>query len=62
MSDAGVSRAELEAARLLLERMGVSPQDLVIGAPVRPPAPTFATYVPVVAASVSAGTLRAYGS
>jgi integrase/recombinase XerC len=62
MSDAGVSRAELEAARLLLERMGVSPQDLVIGAPVRPPAPTFAAYVPVVAASVSAGTLRAYGS
>ncbi|WP_238454856.1 integrase [Micromonospora sp. ATA51] len=55
-------KAELEAARLLLSRMGVSPADLVAAASDRPPAPTFAEYVPVVAAAVSAGTRRAYGS
>lgn len=50
------STAELEAARQLLSRMGISPADLVAAASDRPPAPTFAEYVPVVAAEVSAGT------
>src|SRR5437763_1719123 len=42
-------RAELEAARLLLARMGISPSDLLSTAPARPPAPTFAEYNPVAA-------------
>ncbi|MEU5554054.1 site-specific integrase [Micromonospora sp. NPDC047793] len=62
MSDTTVGRAELDAARLLLSRMGISPADLVEAASDRPPAPTFAEYVPVVSAAVSDGTRRAYGS
>lgn len=62
MSQTAAGRPELEAARLLLERMGISPADLLGVQPTRPPAPTFAEYVPVVAAAVSAGTRRAYGS
>ena len=62
MSDTTVGRAELDAARLLLARMGISPADLVAAASDRPPAPTFAEYVPVVSAAVSDGTRRAYGS
>ncbi len=62
MSQTVVGRPELEAARLVLERMGISPADLLEVRPARPPAPTFAEYVPVVAAAVSAGTRRAYGS
>jgi site-specific recombinase XerD len=54
--------AELAAARLLLERMGISIEDLAAGpAPARV-VPTFAQYVPVVAAAVSPGARRAYGS
>jgi hypothetical protein len=62
MSQAVASRPELEAARLLLERMGISPAELLEVRPARPSAPTFAEYVPVVAAAVSSGTRRAYGS
>jgi integrase/recombinase XerC len=62
MSEPTPDQATLQAARLLLERMGISPADLVAGAPVRPVAPTFADYVPVVSASVSAGARRAYGT
>lgn len=62
MSDASASQAEVAAARLLLARMGISPADLMEAAVARPPAPTFAEYVPVVAAAVSEGTKRAYGS
>ncbi|MFG3715589.1 tyrosine-type recombinase/integrase [Micromonospora sp. NPDC047730] len=62
MSDTPAGRAELDAARLLLARMGISPADLVQAASARPPAPTFAEYVPVVSAAVTAGTRRAYGS
>src|SRR2546421_451949 len=54
--------AELEAARLLLARMGISPSDLLNTAPARPLAPTFAEYIPVVSAAVSDGTRRVYGS
>jgi len=54
--------AELEAARLLLARMGISPSDLLSTAPARPLAPTFAEYIPVVSAAVSDGTRRVYGS
>jgi integrase len=55
-------RADVEAARLLLARMGVAPTDLLATAGERPPLPTFAAYIPVVAAAVSAGTARSYGS
>jgi hypothetical protein len=36
--------------------------DLLQAQPTRPPAPTFAEYVPVVAAAASSGTRRGYGS
>jgi integrase len=54
--------ADLDAARLLLARLGVSPTDLLNSAATRVPTPTFAEYVPVVRASVSDGTRRVYGS
>lgn len=56
------STADLDAARLLLARMGLSARDLLDTAPTRPPVPTFAEYVPVVAAAVGNGTRRVYGS
>jgi integrase len=62
MSQTSVGRTEVEAARLLLDRMGISMADLLGTQPPRPQAPTFAEYVPVVAAAVSPGTRKAYGS
>jgi integrase/recombinase XerC len=56
------SRPEVQAALLVLERMGLSPADLLAVPVARPAAPTFAEYVPVVSAAVTAGTRRAYGS
>lgn len=56
------SRADLDAALLLLSRLGIDPADLTRVAPDRPPAPTFGEYVPIVSAAVTAGTRRAYGS
>jgi hypothetical protein len=55
-------QAVVEAALVLLERMGLSPADLAAVPPPRTPVPTFAAYVPVVSAAVSDGTRRAYGS
>ena len=55
-------QAVVEAALVLLERMGLSPADLAAVPQSRKPVPTFAEYVPVVSAAVSAGTRRAYGS
>jgi hypothetical protein len=55
-------QAVVEAALVLLERMGLSPADLAASPRPRKPVPTFAEYVPVVSAAVSAGTRRAYGS
>jgi integrase/recombinase XerC len=55
-------QAVVDAALLLLERMGVSPEDLLVAPRERPVVPTFAEYVPVVSAAVTAGTRRAYGS
>jgi integrase/recombinase XerC len=55
-------RAAVEAALVVLERMGLSPADLTAIPQPRKPVPTFAAYVPVVSAAVSAGTRRAYGS
>ena len=55
-------QAVVEAALVLLERMGLTPADLAAVPQDRPQVPTFAEYVPVVSAAVSAGTRRAYGS
>jgi integrase/recombinase XerC len=55
-------RAAVEAALVVLDRMGLSPADLTAVVQPRKPVPTFAEYVPVVSAAVSAGTRRAYGS
>jgi integrase/recombinase XerC len=56
------SAAELDAARMLLARMGLSPADLLAAPRVRPPVPTFAEYIPLVSAAVTDGTRRVYGS
>ena len=50
----------MDAALLVLKSMGLSPADLTAAPSNRPPVPTFAEYVPVVAATVTPGTLRAY--
>ncbi len=42
--------------------MGLSARDLLDTTPTRPAVPTFAEYVPVVAAAVGNGTRRVYGS
>ncbi len=55
-------QAAVEAALVLLERMGLSPADLHAVPQKRPQLPTFAEYVPVVSAAVSDGCRRAYGS
>jgi len=63
MMRAGASqRAAVEAALLVLERMGLSAADLLSVPAGRREVPTFAEYVPVVSGAVSAGTRRAYGS
>ncbi|HEY3651587.1 MAG TPA: hypothetical protein VGL33_26710 [Streptosporangiaceae bacterium] len=59
---AASQQAVVEAALVLLERMGLSPADLVTAPASRVAVPTFAEYVPVVSTAVSAGTRRAYGS
>lgn len=55
-------QAELDAARLLLDRMGISPIDLLAAARPRDTVPTFTEYVPRVRGAVSEGTRRVYGS
>jgi hypothetical protein len=62
-SSAAPSTADLDAARLLLDRLGISPADLMAstGHQQRAPAPTFAEYIPTVAAAVPPGTRRVYG-
>ena len=62
VSPAAPEQAVVEAALVLLERMGLSPADLAAAPRSRQAVPTFAEYVPVVAAAVSPGTRRAYGS
>jgi integrase/recombinase XerC len=58
---AGV-RADLDAARLLLARLGISVADLLDDTPTRPATPTFAEYVPVVAGAVSQASRGVYGT
>jgi integrase/recombinase XerC len=57
---------DLDAARLLLWRLGVDPADLIGHAPAdnaeRPPMPTLGEWIPVVAGLVSPSTASSYGS
>lgn len=53
---------DLAAARLLLEKMGVSPADLLADPATPSPTPVFADYIPRVSEAVGAGTRRVYGS
>ena len=55
-------QAELDAARLLLDRMGITPGDLLAATRPRAAVPTFAQYVPRVRDAVGDGTRRVYGS
>ena len=55
-------QAVVDAAMLVLDRMGLTPADLLSAPAARPAAPTFAEYVPVVSALVTDGCRRAYGS
>src|SRR5438132_8002706 len=59
---AAPGQAVVDAALLLLERMGLTPADLLATPKTRPLAPAFAEYIPVVSALVSDGCRRAYGS
>jgi integrase len=61
-SPASSQQANIEAALLVLKSMGLSPAALTAAPSNRPPVPTFAEYVPVVAATLTPATLRAYGS
>src|SRR2546423_11872450 len=55
-------RPEVDAALVLLAKLGVTPADLIAGAAAaRPPVPTFAEFIPQVVAASTAGTLKAYG-
>ncbi|APU15185.1 MULTISPECIES: tyrosine-type recombinase/integrase [Actinoalloteichus] len=56
------SSAEVDAARLLLARLGLSPEDLMATPANRSVSPTFAEYIPLVSAAVTDGTRRVYGS
>jgi integrase/recombinase XerC len=53
---------EIEAVRILLEKMGINPADLMRAPTDSPGAPTFADYIPRVSDAVSSGTRRVYGS
>jgi integrase len=55
-------RAEIDAARMLLEKLGVTPADLLRAPADSPGIPTFADYIPHVSDAVSRGTRRVYGS
>jgi hypothetical protein len=49
-------QAVIDAALVLLQRMGLSTADLAVVPQDRPPVPTFAEYIPAVAATISART------
>lgn len=56
----GSQSNDIEAAHLLLARMGLSLDDLMTHQPSTQPAPTFAEYIPRVSDAVSQSTRRAY--
>lgn len=63
MTGAPIRPEVLDAARVMLAQMGISAADLLHAAGgTRRPVPTFAEYVPVVAAAVPPGSRRMYGT
>lgn len=59
----GAARPEVEAALLVLERLGITPAELVNGvAAAKPAVPMFAEFVPRLVAATSAGAVKAYGT
>lgn len=56
-----MTHPELQAARLMLARLGVTPEQL-LATPTGGPVPTFVEYLPRVAEAVSEATRRVYGS
>ena len=59
-SEHGTGWSDLDAARLLLEKLGVKPADLM-AAPARAEFPLIADYIPLVEKAVTKGTRRVYG-
>lgn len=55
-----ISASDIAAARLLLEKMGIDPADLLQDPPRVSETPTFADYIPRVSQAVSNGTRRVY--
>ncbi len=53
---------EIQAVRILLEKMGVNPADLQRAPTTPPEVPLFADYIPRVSKAVSSGTRRVYSS
>jgi len=60
-SPAAPQQAAVDAALVVLKSMGLTLEDLAAPGQ-RPDVPTFADYVPVVSATVTDGTRKAYGS
>ena len=58
-SEHGTGWSDLDAARLLLEKLGVRPADLM-AAPARAEFPLIADYIPLVEKAVTKGTRRVY--
>jgi integrase/recombinase XerC len=56
------STADLDAARLLLTRLGLTAEDLLDAPVPRRQVPTFREYIPIVAAGARPGTRRVYSS
>ncbi|WP_306209582.1 tyrosine-type recombinase/integrase [Actinoplanes sp. RD1] len=59
INGASPTRPEIEAARLLLDRLGISPEQL-LDAGSEVPVPTFGEYIPHVVKAVGSGTVRVY--
>jgi integrase/recombinase XerC len=53
---------EIKAARMLLDKMGITPADRIRAPADSAGAPTFADYIPRVSGAVSSGTRRVYRS
>ena len=58
-SERGTGWSDLDAARLLLEKLGVRPADMM-AAPARTEFPLIADYIPLVEKAVTKGTRRVY--
>jgi integrase/recombinase XerC len=60
--NSAVSASNIAAARLLLQKMGIDPADLLQDPAASPDIPTFDDYIPRVSQAVSAGTRRVYST